>query len=76
MVKKARRQTPCIDVLHIKDFTIEDGGMRKSVVLGHGAVDYTALRTWAHRTERPVYLVREGLKTEFSGEELEYLRQF
>lgn len=66
----------CIDVLHIKDFTIDEAGKRTAAVLGRGVIDYAPLKDWANQAVQPVYLVREGLKTDFVQEELAHLKSF
>lgn len=63
-----------IDVLHIKDFTLDKNGWRCPTQLGHGLLRYDSIRRWLHSEKRELYLLREEMNPKFAKKDIAFLR--
>lgn len=63
-----------IDVLHIKDFSLERRKIYQPEALGAGVMDYTAISRWLEKQEREIYLLREEMNLLFAKEDIAFMR--
>ncbi len=65
---------PYIDVLHIKDFTLDEADRKCPARLGHGLVRYDTIRCWLHDEKRDIALLRDEMNPQFAKEDIAFLR--
>lgn len=65
----------CVDVLHIKDFSLGPGKIYQSEVLGNGVLKYQAISRWLQKQNREIYLLREEMNLLFAKEDLAFMRR-
>lgn len=63
-----------VDVMHIKDFTLDRRGGYQPEALGDGVMEYDAVSRWLRRQDREIYLLREEMNLLFAKEDLEFMR--
>ena len=63
-----------IDVMHIKDFSLDRRKIYQPEALGAGVMDYTAISRWLEKQEREIYLLREEMNLLFAKEDLAFMR--
>ena len=63
-----------IDVLHIKDFTLDENGRRRPTQLGHGLLQYDSIRRWLRSEKRDLYLLREETNPKLAKKDIAFLR--
>lgn len=63
-----------IDVMHIKDFSLERRKIYQPEALGAGVMDYTAISRWLEKQEREIYLLREEMNLLFAKEDIAFMR--
>lgn len=63
-----------IDVLHIKDFSLDRRKIYQPEALGAGVMDYTAISRWLEKQEREIYLLREEMNLLFAKEDIAFMR--
>ncbi len=63
-----------IDVLHMKDFSLERRKIYQPEALGAGVIDYTAISRWLEKQEREIYLLREEMNLLFAKEDIAFMR--
>ena len=50
-----------VDVMHIKDFSLDGRKIYQPEALGAGVMDYTAISRWLEKQKREIYLLREEM---------------
>lgn len=63
-----------IDVMHIKDFSLDRRKIYQPEALGAGVMDYTAISRWLEKQEREIYLLREEMNLLFAKEDIAFMR--
>lgn len=63
-----------VDVMHIKDFTLNRRGVYQPEALGCGVMEYDAISQWLRGQEREIYLLREEMNLLFAKEDLAFMR--
>lgn len=63
-----------IDVLHMKDFSLDRRKIYQPEGLGAGVIDYTAISRWLEKQEREIYLLREEMNLLFAKEDIAFMR--
>lgn len=63
-----------IDVMHIKDFSLDRKKIYQPEALGAGVMDYTAISRWLEKQEREIYLLREEMNLLFAKEDIAFMR--
>ncbi|MDO4308631.1 MAG: sugar phosphate isomerase/epimerase family protein [Eubacteriales bacterium] len=63
-----------IDVMHVKDFKMDDKGNYCSALLGKGVIRYQEISRWIHANKPNLYLLREEMQPRFAKEDLAFLR--
>lgn len=63
-----------IDVLHMKDFSLDRRKIYQPEALGAGVIDYTAISRWLEKQEREIYLLREEMNLLFAKEDIAFMR--
>ena len=63
-----------IDVMHIKDFSLDGRKIYQPEALGAGVMDYTAISRWLEKQEREIYLLREEMNLLFAKEDIAFMR--
>ena len=63
-----------IDVMHIKDFSLDRRKIYQPEALGAGVMDYTAISRWLEKQEREIYLLREEMNLLFVKEDIAFMR--
>ncbi len=64
-----------VDVLHIKDFSLREGGVYQPERLGEGVMRYASISRWLRRQERELYLLREEMNPVYAKEDLAYMKK-
>lgn len=63
-----------IDVMHMKDFKLDDKGNYCPTLLGKGVIQYQEISRWIHADKPNLYLLREEMQPQFAKEDLAFLR--
>lgn len=63
-----------IDVLHIKDFSLDRRKIYQPEALGAGVIDYAAISRWLEKQDREIYLLREEMNLLFAKEDIAFMR--
>lgn len=63
-----------VDVMHIKDFSLDGRKIYQPEALGAGVMDYTAISRWLEKQEREIYLLREEMNLLFAKEDIAFMR--
>lgn len=63
-----------IDVMHIKDFSLDRRKIYQPEALGAGVMDYTSISRWLEKQEREIYLLREEMNLLFAKEDIAFMR--
>lgn len=63
-----------VDVMHVKDFILDQSGNYRPVPLGRGVMRYEAIRRWLHAERSGLYLLREEMDPRFASEDIAFLR--
>lgn len=64
-----------IDVMHIKDFILDQEGQYCPVQLGKGIIQYQPISNWLHNNKTDIYLLREEMNPVFSRKDIEFLKK-
>lgn len=62
-----------IDVMHIKDFCLDENGAYCPTLLGKGVIQYAAISRWLHESKPDMYLLREEMDPAHAREDLAFL---
>lgn len=63
-----------VDVMHIKDFSLDGRKIYQPEALGAGVMDYTAISRWLEKQKREIYLLREEMNLLFAKEDIAFMR--
>ncbi|MCI6886934.1 MAG: sugar phosphate isomerase/epimerase [Lachnospiraceae bacterium] len=63
-----------VDVMHIKDFSLDRRGNYQPEALGAGVMEYDAISCWLRKQNREIYLLREEMNLLFAKEDLAFMR--
>ena len=63
-----------VDVMHIKDFSLDGRKIYQPEALGAGVIDYTAISRWLEKQKREIYLLREEMNLLFAKEDIAFMR--
>lgn len=64
-----------IDVMHIKDFSLDRKRIYQPEPLGKGVMRYDAVSAWLQKQDREIYLLREEMNPLFAKDDLEFMRK-
>ena len=64
-----------VDVLHIKDFSLNRRKQYQTEALGTGVMEYGAISRWLQKQNREIYLLREEMNLLFAKEDIEFMRK-
>ncbi len=64
-----------VDVLHIKDFSLDQKRVYQPEPLGHGVMRYDAISRWLRKQDREIYLLREEMNLLFVKEDLAFMKE-
>lgn len=64
----------CVDVLHIKDFSLDRRQQYQPEPLGKGVMRYEAVSRWLEGQKREISLIREEMNLLFVKEDLAFMR--
>ncbi|WP_044293890.1 sugar phosphate isomerase/epimerase [Robinsoniella peoriensis] len=65
-----------IDVMHIKDFTLDDNRTYVPARLGEGIIAYDTIIQWLRQNKPDMYLLREEMNPEFARADIAFLKKF
>lgn len=65
-----------IDVMHIKDFVLNEEGQYSPTLLGKGVIQYQHISQWVHTNKVEMYLLREEMNPLTSRNDIEFLKKF
>ncbi len=65
-----------VDVMHIKDFSLDEKRQYQPELLGEGVIDYTYISQWLHDHAPDMYLLREEMNPKTAQLDIAYLRKF
>ena len=63
-----------VDVMYIKDFSLDGRKIYQPEALGAGVIDYTAISRWLEKQKREIYLLREEMNLLFAKEDIAFMR--
>ncbi len=63
-----------IDVMHVKDFKLDEKGNYCPTLLGKGVIQYETISNWLHANKPEMYLLREEMDPAHAKEDLTFLR--
>ena len=63
-----------VDVMHIKDFSLDGRKIYQPEAPGAGVMDYTAISRWLEKQKREIYLLREEMNLLFAKEDIAFMR--
>ena len=63
-----------IDVMHIKDFYLDEKGNYCPALLGKGVIRYETISAWLHKNKPDMYLLREEMDPAHAREDMAFLK--
>lgn len=64
-----------IDVLHIKDFSLDQKEQYQPEALGAGVLQYEAISRWLKNQDRTLFLLREEMNLLYAKEDIEFMKK-
>lgn len=65
-----------IDVMHIKDFCLDDNRGYVPARLGEGVIEYDTIIQWLRNHKPDMYLLREEMNPKSAGEDIAFMKKF